>query len=448
MKKVLAFFDLNAPITGRQFLGAGLLLLAIKFLLDHLIAFSLFGVSWSPWDYLSPRWRWLDSAALKNARLVCVMMLVALPFIGAGVALTIKRLRALGWPLIAACVFFIPYVNLLFFLLLITFPSRPGKGRDFVIEAKQESLLAWFGVVMFAVSFGIIAALGLSNYGWGMFVGIPFFIGFFPTLVFKSMANQPLRKCFGTVTLALLTIGAIFLFFAFEGLICLVMATPIVLLVAFLGTSVAYVLRRASRVNASRTEIACCTVIALPTLLGAEYWADREPSLIQVQSKIVVNAPAPAVWTNVIEFSELPEPEEWLFKSGIAYPIRARIEGSGAGAVRYCEFTTGPFIEPIEVWKEPELLRFAVTSNPAPMRELSLFPVEPPHLHGFMTSQAGQFCLRNLPGNRTELEGTTWYQHGLWPERYWQLWSDYIIHKIHMRVLSHIKAESEKPPSF
>ena len=43
----------------------------------------------------------------------------------------------------------------------------------------------------------------------------------------------------------------------------------------------------------------------------------------------------------------------------------------------------------------------------------------------------------------TRLEGTTWYQHGLWPSQYWRLWSDAIIHKIHLRVLRHIRDEVE-----
>ena len=44
-----------------------------------------------------------------------------------------------------------------------------------------------------------------------------------------------------------------------------------------------------------------------------------------------------------------------------------------------------------------------------------------------------------------ELEGTTWYYHRLWPARYWQVWSDYIIHTIHLRVLHHVKKLSERP---
>jgi hypothetical protein len=133
-----------------------------------------------------------------------------------------------------------------------------------------------------------------------------------------------------------------------------------------------------------------------------------------------------------------------LFRAGIAYPIRAQITGQGPGAVRNCIFSTGPFVEPIEIWDEPRLLRFGVTANPAPMQEWTPYAhIEPPHLHGYFVSEKGQFLLTPLAGGRTRLEGTTWYRHTMWPAAYWHLWSDYIIHRIHLRVLNHIREEVE-----
>lgn len=69
--------------------------------------------------------------------------------------------------------------------------------------------------------------------------------------------------------------------------------------------------------------------------------------------------------------------------------------------------------------------------------------IRPPHLDGHFLSRRGQFLLEPLPGGRTRLEGTTWYEHRLWPNRYWGLWSDPIIHSIHARVLRHVKRLSE-----
>lgn len=131
-------------------------------------------------------------------------------------------------------------------------------------------------------------------------------------------------------------------------------------------------------------------------------------------------------------------------RTGIAYPQRATLVGHGVGAVRRCEFSTGSFVEPIQVWDEPRLLRFTVTGNPAAMEELTPYHhIETAHLKGYFVSHQGQFELTRLSGNRTRLTGTTWYTDRVWPSRYWQLWSDYIIHRIHMRVLEHIQREAE-----
>ena len=79
------------------------------------------------------------------------------------------------------------------------------------------------------------------------------------------------------------------------------------------------------------------------------------------------------------------------------------------------------------------------------MREWSPYAgVLPKHLHGYLVSKRGQFRLVPLAGGRTLLEGTTWYQHGLWPAGYWRWWSDAIIHRIHLRVLRHIRALAEQ----
>ena len=123
--------------------------------------------------------------------------------------------------------------------------------------------------------------------------------------------------------------------------------------------------------------------------------------------------------------------------------------GTGVGAERPCVFSTGAFVEPIQIWDEPRQLKFSVTSNPAPMEEWTPNShIEPPHLHGFLLSEGGQFLLTPLPNGGTRLEGTTWYQHGLWPVSYWKLWSDAIIHRMHLRMLGHIQQEVENRPDL
>ena len=285
----------------------------------------------------------------------------------------------------------------------------------------------------------IVGGIGLLHnglYGFAIFIVWPVLFGglaswlFRPTTALRAAAIGALT---GMVAVcSLLAIGL-------EGLGCIVMTLPLAVPLSALGSCLVYL----SEPSKLATRGGAAMLLLLPP--ASIVWdAQARPPVFEVHSAITIAAPPERVWKHVVTFSELPEPREWFFRAGLAYPKRARIEGSGAGAIRYCEFSTGPFMEPIEVWDEPRLLRFRVTENPAPMHEWSPYAqVLPRHLHGYLISKQGQFRLTRLPGNRTLLEGTTWYQHGLWPAAYWRWWSDAIIHRIHLRVLNHIRTLAE-----
>jgi len=151
------------------------------------------------------------------------------------------------------------------------------------------------------------------------------------------------------------------------------------------------------------------------------------------------------VWRHVVSFGDLEEPPRWFFRLGIAYPRRATITGTGVGAVRRCEFSTGAFVEPITAWDAPSRLAFDVASQPPPMTEWSPYAnLAPPHLSKSFRSRRGEFRLIGLPGGRTRLEGRTWYALDMQPLAYWTLWSDGIVHAIHARVLAHVRSLAEE----
>jgi len=277
--------------------------------------------------------------------------------------------------------------------------------------------------------------LRYGSYGWTLFLAVPFFLG---GVAGWFARPKTAAAAGGAGALAGVAAGFSLLLFGLEGLFCILMSLPLTLTLGALGGFLAHCVRP-RQLGAS----GAVALLLLPMgTLGFDLTA--RPPVFEVRTAIDIAAPPEIVWQHVVTFSELPEPAEWYFRSGIAYPMRARIQGSGPGSVRYCEFSTGPFVEPIEVWNQPRLLRFSVTANPAPMHEWSPYArVLPKHLHGYLVSKRGQFLLTPLPGGGTRLEGATRYQHGLWPAQYWRLWSDAIIHRIHLRVLQHIRRLAE-----
>jgi hypothetical protein len=262
-------------------------------------------------------------------------------------------------------------------------------------------------------------------------------------LIYAGPQPRSFGSCMAVALLPIAFAGFCIFASAVEGAICLIMAAPIGIALASLGGLVGYVIVGNRRAPLSPVAM-LLVLMSVPFTMGMEKQADEPPPLLAVTSSIIVDAPPDQVWPHVVSFPPIPPARDWILHTGVAYPTKSRIDGSGVGAVRHCIFTTGEFVEPIEVWDENRLLRFSVVKQPEPMEELSPYPhLKTTHLDGYFQSHEGEIRLTALPGGKTLLSGTTWYTDEIWPSRYWQVWSDMIIHHIHLRVLNHIKHLSE-----
>ncbi|MDB6168761.1 MAG: hypothetical protein JWM88_1625, partial [Verrucomicrobia bacterium] len=430
----------NGTTSRAAYLGWGFALMAIKYNVDRALATAMGAHDWRLGRYWRPSDIPLAFTSSQDRDLYLTLLYVALPFILAGVILTVRRLRDAGWPLWLTGLFFIPVVNLVFFAALGVAPTRtetslpPTPPQSFWWKISPPALSAITGIVLAAV-LGVpliyFGTMMLHSYGWGLFVAVPFFMGMFSALVHSASHPRTLGACCGVAALSVALAGLLVLILAIEGLICVLMAAPVALILASLGGVVAYLLQSRRWSHGEMARLYGMSWIVFPLALVGESAAATAPPLIAATTSVIVAAPPATVWRHVVTFSELPAPRDLIFRSGIAYPVRARILGHGPGAIRHCEFSTGPFVEPITVWDEPRRLAFDVTQQPEPMRELSPYPgLHPPHLDGFFRSRRGEFRLTPLSGGRTRLEGTTWYEQDLWPNRYWRVWSDYLVHHI------------------
>lgn len=301
----------------------------------------------------------------------------------------------------------------------------------------------WVSIFISVIVAGLLTLwgiYGIGEYGIALFILTPLFIGAVPVILYgykKQISRQEALKT-GLLALGIYTMGLFV--FAMEGLICIAMVSPIAITLSIAGSYIGFALIR----NAPSKSM--ISILILVSLIPFTAFIENktEPELSKVVTSVVINADRKTVWNNVIAFPELNDPSELIFKAGIAYPTNATIEGSGVGAIRYCNFSTGSFVEPITVWEEHRVLQFDVKQQPKPMQEVSFWDINAPHLNDYFVSQQGKFELVELENGKTKLIGTTWYTNRIKPEFYWQIWSNIIIHKIHERVLRHIKVTSEQ----
>jgi len=311
---MLDFWSWHGKIGRGPYLATGLILFVVKHNLDRILA-AMAGYPWSPvsyWVFMAPNG--VMSLNPADAMFYVVLLMFAIPFMWIGVVLTLRRLRDAELPLWLVMLFFVPFLNVIFFVILSVIPTRqpgdevekfgPSIGR---LIPRSEFGSAMFGIAvtaLLAVVETVFSTTGLGKYGWGLFVGIPFFLGLNSTMIYGFHYPRSLGRCLLVSLFSVGLVGAALLGFAIEGVICLAMALPLAIPLALFGGLIGYVLqKRVYQTNTLRVASAVC--LLMPGLILVEYGIGETPPLYEVKTSVVIKSDLQSVWTHVVTFSQL-----------------------------------------------------------------------------------------------------------------------------------------------
>lgn len=439
---------LTRPLSRRTYALLGFGLMIFKYICEATLISYFGGGFYSPVAFLLPLIS-SKSAALQGtgSQLGVFLVVWSLPFVFVALVFSIRRCIDASINPWAAFWVLCPVLNLLVMLGLCLLPSRFAPQLTVALPPTPSHRAVFDSMIAVLIGLALGAtmlSLGvyiLRDYSTALFFVTPILMGAVSSYHLAVARPTKIGEALGIASLCV-TLGlAMMLLFALEGVVCIAMAAPIGYAGGGIGSVLGYAIAVSSSVHKRHWGAA---VLLLPTVSLLENFYSA-PQVCVVNTAVEIDAPCQQVWQEVITFAPISSVPTGWFRWGIAYPIRARIEGYGVGATRYCEFSTGSFEEPITAWEEPHRLTFNVTRQPAPLTELSPYRhVHAPHLDGFLSTQRGEFQLTELPGNRTRLEGRTWYTNEMYPQLYWRIWSDNIIHSVHMRVLSHIREQAQR----
>jgi uncharacterized membrane protein YhaH (DUF805 family) len=444
---IRTLFALNGRVNRRDYLVTGITLMVVKYVVDATVIYRTAHVVWTPWDYLIPL------ATIKSAKLGEIpgsvgfaLIIWTLPFIWIGVTMMMRRAIDAGRSPAWCAAFFLPILNYAIMLWLGVLPSVPPQEEPFntaqetSADRYRSALMGLLGATVVALLAVLVSIVAFGTYGVTLFVATPFIQGMVVGWAFNRRETRSSAETVSVVWLSLFLVAGSILLFALEGVLCVAMALPLAAIVALLGGMIGRTI--ANQRGPSGLGYAGILFV-LPTGALMEKISTVAPTY-EVVTSVDVAAPPTVVWNRVVQFNQIQERPAWYFRAGIAYPVRATIAGSGPGAIRRCEFSTGAFIEPITVWDEPRRLAFDVIDQPPPLRELSIYSkVYAPHINGYFSSTRGEFRLIPAPGGHTRLEGHTWYSVAIYPQGYWRATSEILLHQIHLRVLRQVKRESE-----
>ena len=256
---------------------------------------------------------------------------------------------------------------------------------------------------------------------------VPFIIGLVAAWVWKPLDLGIGGALLHSLSSTLLGLGCAWLFMR-EGIVCLLIVSPILYIGTAAGALAGRVWFRAKRdrLNLCLAPLLIFAVAAEPTLRG--------PHTGVVTDEIRIAAPPAKVWLHVLAFSEIPDaPDYWLFRAGLPYPTETTNGGNFVGADRACRFSGGAvFKEKVAEFVPEKLLTFDIVESPPD-----------PELLGHLDAHRGQFEFRDNGDGTTTLIGRTWYSLHVRPAAYFDWWTHDIFRAVHLRVMKHVKRLSE-----
>lgn len=440
-----SLFSFRGRLSRRAFVAAALSV----FLCQHLAVFAALAAMGEPF---SPQW-WFWFTPLRALVQSCasppwvpLSAMAALLVVNAALAaLAMRRARDAGLGEGAAALVIAPGLQIVVLIVLCLRPTAAEPAPDVSPPPRLRNGVLIGLVVGALLSVAAVAAntLWLGVYGWSLFLASPFLIGLVTAYLSNADTDIGMRRTLAIVAGALF-IGAVgIMLVAFEGLICLVMASPLIFGSAWLGAAMGRELaRRGGR--ARRSTMA--SVAFLPIFFMGEALLPPQAAFDDTQS-VVIAAPPARVWDAIVHMGPIPDAPAPPFGWGLAYPVDGKILGQGVGAIRVGYFSTGVAYERITSWNPNRVLAFDVLSDPPSMRELSPYAhVNAPHVIGYFRTTTARFDITPLENGKTRLSLTTHHDLDLEPALYWTPIARWAVDANKDRVLNHFRRQAEGQP--
>ena len=244
---------------------------------------------------------------------------------------------------------------------------------------------------------------------------------------------------------ACLLVGVIPLFFAWEAIICVVMALPIFLPLTTVGAVAAWLITRRSGSQLSHQSPALLLVL-LPYLtspIEAQFTAPD--SVHVVHNSVVVDATPAAVWRQIIRVPAIGKEEQHfspLHLLGLPKPVEATLSREGVGAVRHASFERGLlFVETVDEWQDQQSIGFSIVRDqgsipPAPLGEIGgpLFDM-----------LNGRYEIEPVSDRRVILHLTSTHRLSTRFNWYAGLWTEPIMSELQRYILAIVKARAQLP---
>ncbi len=232
--------------------------------------------------------------------------------------------------------------------------------------------------------------------------------------------------------------------FKLEAAICVVMATPLLMLLSSAGGYMFMLWHKSKEASSSLQNTILSIILLAPYIVTPVEMRLPEPdSYRYVKNEIIIHASANKVWENIISIHPIREEEQGfsifhLF--GVPKLLEAPLSFEGIGGTREITFDNGlSFIETITSWDELNHVNFSISTNPkstapAPFNMVGKKYFAVTEMNWWIEEKDNDTVILHL---RSQHRLSTHFNS------YASIWTDLMLSNLQSYVLRMIKARAE-----
>jgi hypothetical protein len=209
----------------------------------------------------------------------------------------------------------------------------------------------------------LITRGGRTDFGWVMFVVVPFISGFAVAAVVRR-GRRVIACCLtgGLVTFSIL------LFSGWEGIVCCVMSLPLVAVGVAIGAAIGYQVRgRFIDQLAAPDKATALLLLVCPLFMAAAERVERPYRSVLTRevftTETTVATSPERTWDLVAQMERLDGPRPFLLRVGLPVPTRCELNGAQVGGRRVCYFDSGLIAQEVTDWRRPAFMGLRVTES-------------------------------------------------------------------------------------
>jgi hypothetical protein len=255
------------------------------------------------------------------------------------------------------------------------------------------------------LSFGfLLLHYRLIGYGLSFFVFLPFILGY--------ILGKPTLKTFSLYGLifSLVIFFLLLLFGDLEGMVCILMAMPLIIITILLGILIRYIIEKYQKKNKSKSLIKSSVLPFCAFLIlgfAENELMKNDKDIVEIKTEIILPYSSMEVYETIKSVDTLNVEKPFLMKLDLPIPQKCILEEEKVGAIRTCYFEEGKIVEKVTKLEKGKILRMDVIDYQLTGRNWFEF-------------KEAIYTFEELKSGHCKMTRITTYTSELYPRLYWK----------------------------